>query len=159
MVERSWENMTQRYFYDKTVEFNLYLEDTSGKNLRKVKGVISVELPKVTLDRDGNLLDISKLRIFFAGVENALTVVTAEETHMRVKAAEQLTTADGGYALKQRQHIFTVNRENMGFSPGYTKQGEPACALCEFTVKTYTMTFDAEEVLYGSMDDKVLRIN
>lgn len=143
----------------KTNEFNLRLEDESGENWRNAKGVISVELPKIAFDGDGKLLGISPVRIFFTGVEDALAVVKAKETHLRVRAAEQLLDSAGGYTFKGRQHILTVERPSVRFSPGITKRGEPAYALCEFTVKKYAMTFDDKETLYASTEEKMLRIN
>lgn len=151
--------MEQRYFHDKTNEFNLYLGDEDGENLCKMNGAISVELPKITFDEDGKLLGITPVRIYFASVENALAVVHAKTTHLRIRAAEQLYSTEGGYIFKPRQHIFTVDRKSMQFSPGVTERDKPAYALCEFMVKKYSMTFDGLEVLYASMEDKVLRMN
>lgn len=116
------------YFPDKTAEFNLYMEDASEEKSHKAKGVISAELPKVSFDKDGNLRGISHLKIFFTNVEDALDIVTAEDTQIRIRVAEQLYQADGGYGFKPRQHIFIVDRESMWFSPGYTKRGELSTA-------------------------------
>lgn len=146
------------HFHDKTNEFNLRLEDESGENWRNAKGVISVELPKIAFDGEGNLLNITPVRIYFTGVEDALAVVKAEEAHLRVRAAERLLSGDGSDVFKGRQHILTIERPTAWFSPGITKRGEPAYALCEFKVKKYTMTLDDEEILYASVEDKVLRI-
>ena len=151
--------METRYFPDKTSPFNLRLEDESGENWRNAKGVISVELPKIAFDGGEKLLGISPVRIFFTGVEDALAVVKAKETHLRVRAAEQLLGSAGGYTFKGRQHILTVERPSVRFSPGITKCGEYAYALCEFTVKKYIMTFDGKETLYASTEEKLLRIN
>ncbi len=151
-------SMGTEYFPDKTVDFNLRLEDESGENWRNAKGVISVELPKIAFDGGEKLLDITSVRIFFTKVEDALAVEKAKETRLRVRAAEQLSDIAGGYTFIGRQHILDIERPSVQFCPGITKRNMPAYALCEFTVKKYTMTFDGEEVLYASVEDKVLRI-
>lgn len=151
--------MEQRCIPEKTNEFNLRLEDESGENWRNAEGVMSVELPKLAFDGDGNLLGITPVRIFFTTVETALAVFKAKETHLCVRAAEQLRDKEGGYCFKGRQHILTVKRPAMKFSAGVTTRGEPACALCEFAVKEYAMVFDGEEIFYVSTEGKMLGIN
>ncbi len=151
--------MEQEYFPEKTNVFNLYIEDNNGENRRQAENVISVELPKLVIGAGGDLLSITPVRIFFKRVEDALALLKAEETHLRVRAAEQVHCKDGGYLFKGRQHILTIERTNRSFSPGITKHGEPSYAFCEFEVKEYTMTLDEVEVLYVSMEDKILRIN
>ena len=150
--------METEYFPDKTRDFNLRLEDESGENWRNAKGVISVELPKLALDGDGKLLGVTPVRIFFTKAEDALAVVKAKESRLRVRAAEQSFDIAGGCTFIGRQHIIDIERPSVRFSPGIAKRNEPAYALCEFTVKKYTMTLDGEEVLYASVEDKVLRI-
>lgn len=150
--------MEQQYFPDKTNDFNLRLEDESGKNWRKAAGVISVELPKITVGRGRSLLGIAPVRIFFASVEDALAVAGAEETHLRVRAAEQLFNMDGKCVFKGREHIITIERGKSWLSPGVAKRGEHAYAMCEFQVKRYAMTFDGEEIFCASAEDKEIHI-
>ena len=154
--------MEKNLIPEKTNAFNLRLEDERGENWHKSEGVISVELPKIAFDGEWNLLWISPVRIFFTSVEAALAMVKAKETHLRVEAAEQLFSRNGrngGYMFKGREHILTIERPCVCFSPGITECGKPAYALCEFKVKKYTMTLDGEETLCASLEDKVLRIN
>ncbi len=150
--------MLKDSFPEKAVEFNLRLEDETGENWRNAGGVISVELPKIAVDGNWALLGITPVKIICKSVEDMLAIVKAEETHLRVRVAEQVYSEVGAYEFKGRQHILTIEPPSVRFSPGIAKRGEPAYALCEFSVKKYTMEFDGEETFYASVEDGTLQI-
>lgn len=140
------------------IMFEVYQEDEHGENRRKAERVVSVELPKIELDKKQNLQSISPVRVFFGNAEDMLKMVRAEETHLRIMAAAQVFDAIGRKReVEAWLHLLTIDRNKITFSSGLVESKKTARAWCQFPVTAYEMLKDDENIFCASAENMTVR--